>query len=130
MRSLWIRLAAVVVLGLPLVAPPARAEDANTTLRIEVKTLKDRPIERASVVLDFLEGRSVAKLGRKVRRHWETRTNQDGVAKLPPIPQGKIRVQVIASGYQTFGQVYDISEEEKTLEIKLNPPQSQFSVHQ
>jgi hypothetical protein len=130
MRSLWIRLAAVVVLGLPLLAPSVRAEDANTTLRIEVKTLKDRPIERASVVLDFLEGRSVAKLGRKVRRHWETRTNQDGVAKLPPIPQGKIRVQVIATGYQTFGQVYDISEEEKTLEIKLNPPQSQFSVHQ
>ncbi len=125
MRSLGLRLAALVVLALPLLA-----DDATTTLRIEVKTLKDRPIDRASVVLDFLEGRSVAKLGRKVRKHWEMRTNQDGIAKLPPIPQGKVRVQVIAQGYQTFGQVYDLSEEEKTLEIKLNPPQSQFSVHQ
>jgi hypothetical protein len=101
-----------------------------TTLRIEVKSLKDRPVERASVVLDFVEGRSVVKLGKKVRKHWETRTNQDGVAKLPPLPQGKIRVQVIAKGFQTYGNVYEVNEEEKTIEIKMNPPQAQFSAHQ
>lgn len=109
---------------------PLLADPPMTALRIEVKTLKDKPVERASVILDFLEGRSIAKLGRKVRTHWETRTNQEGVAKLPPVPQGKIRVQVIAKGYQTAGQVYEITEEEKTIEIKLNPPQSQYSVHQ
>jgi hypothetical protein len=119
-----------MLLSLPLAALPLLADPPMTTLRIEVKTLKERPIERASVVLDFIEGRSVVKLGKKIRTHWETRTNQDGVAKLPPIPQGKVRVQVIAKGYQTFGQVYDVGEEEKTIEIKLNPPQSQFSVHQ
>jgi hypothetical protein len=37
---------------------------------------------------------------------------------------------VIAKGYQTFGQVFDVKEEEKTLEVKLNPPQAQYSVHQ
>jgi len=120
-----------LLLSLPLAAAlPLLADPPMTTLRVEVKTLKERPIERASVVLDFIEGRSVVKLGKKIRTHWETRTNQDGVAKLPPIPQGKVRVQVIAKGYQTFGQVYDVGEEEKTIEIKLNPPQSQFSVHQ
>ncbi|MBI3681804.1 MAG: carboxypeptidase regulatory-like domain-containing protein [Acidobacteria bacterium] len=101
-----------------------------TTLRIEVKTLKERPIERASVVLDFVEGRSIAKFGKKIRTHWETRTNQEGVAKLPAIPQGKIRISVIAKGFQTFGQVFEVNEEEKTIEIKMNPPQSQYSVHQ
>ncbi|HUQ92617.1 MAG TPA: hypothetical protein VM120_13140 [Bryobacteraceae bacterium] len=116
---------ALLAMCLPLLADPPM-----TALRIEVKTLKDKPVERASVILDFLEGRSIAKLGRKVRTHWETRTNQEGVAKLPPVPQGKIRVQVIAKGYQTAGQVYEITEEEKTIEIKLNPPQSQYSVHQ
>jgi hypothetical protein len=95
-----------------------------------VKTLKERPIERASVVLDFVGDRKVFKLGRKARTHWETRTNQEGVAKLPPVPQGKIRVMIIAKGYQTFGQDYDLTEEEKTIEIKMNPPQSQYSVHQ
>lgn len=114
-----------VALCLPLLADPPM-----TTLRVEIKTLKDKPIDRASVVLDFVEGRSVAKFGKKVRTHWETRTNQDGVAKLPPIPQGKVRVQVIAKGYQTFGNVYELNQDEQTIEIKVNPPQAQFSVHQ
>lgn len=115
----------IVALCLPVLADPPM-----TTLRIEVKTLKDKPIERASVILDFVEGRSIAKFGKKIRTHWETRTNQEGVAKLPPIPQGKVRVQVIAKGYQTFGNVYDVDQEEHTIEVKMNPPQAQFSVHQ
>ena len=101
-----------------------------TTLRVEIKTLKEKPIDRASVVLDFVEGRSIAKLGKKNRTHWETRTNQEGVAKLPPIPQGKVRIQVIAKGYQTYGHVYELDQDEQTVEIKMNPPQAQFSVHQ
>jgi len=100
-----------------------------TNLRIEVKTLGGRPIDRASVIVRFVEGRSVAKFGKKIRTNWELRTNQDGVAKVPPIPQGKILIQVIAKGYQTFGQTFDVTEEEKTLEIKLNPPQPPYSEH-
>jgi hypothetical protein len=70
------------------------------------------------------------KFGRKIITNWELRTNQEGVARIPSIPQGKIRVQVIAKGYQTFGQVFEVNEEEKTLEVKLYPPQAQYSVHQ
>ena len=51
------------------------------------------------------------------------------MAKIPPVPQGKILIQVIAKGYQTFGETYDVNEEEKTIEIKLNPPQPQHSEH-
>jgi len=100
-----------------------------TSLRIEVKNIYGKPVDRASVVVRFVEGRSVAKFGKKIITHWELRTNQEGVAKIPPIPQGKIRVQVIARGYQTFGQVIDVNEEEKTVEVKLNPPQAQHSEH-
>ena len=106
------------------------ADDSMTRLRIEVKTLGGNPVERASVVVKFIEGRSKAKHGKKIVTTWERKTNQEGWAKIPPIPQGKIQVQVIAKGFQTFGQVYDINEEERTVEIKLNPPQPQFSVHQ
>ena len=53
-----------------------------------------------------------------------------GLAKIPPVPQGAIQVQVIAKGFQTFGQVFDVAEEQKTIEIKLNPPQAQYSSHQ
>jgi len=37
---------------------------------------------------------------------------------------------VIAKGYQTFGQTFEVMEEEKTIEVQLNPPQPQYSAHQ
>lgn len=117
----------VILLAL---ASPVRADPPMTKLRIEVKNIYDKPVQRASVVVRFVEGRSIAKFGRKIITHWELRTNQEGIANIPTIPQGKIRVQVIAKGYQTFGKVFEVNEEEKTLEVKLNPPQTQYSVHQ
>jgi hypothetical protein len=101
-----------------------------TTLTVEVKTLSGSPVDRASVIVKFVKGRDKMKLGKKILKTWETRTNQEGIAKIPPIPQGSIQVQVIAKGYQTFGRVFDIDDEAKTVEIKLNPPQEQYSSHQ
>ena len=108
----------------------AFADDDMTRLKVEVQTLSGKPIDRASVVVKFVEGRSVAKLGKKVMTQWEVRTNQEGVAKVPAMPEGKVRVQVIAKGYQTFGQTFEVSGPEKTLTIKLNPPQPPYSAHQ
>jgi len=101
-----------------------------TRIKVEVLSLDDKPVDRAAVVVRCVEGRSLAKLGRRMMTRWELRTNQDGVAKIPQLPQGKIRVQVIAKGYQTFGQDFDVNEEEKTLVVKLNPPQPQYSAHE
>jgi hypothetical protein len=41
------------------------------------------------------------------------RTNQDGIAKVPAIPQGSILIQVNAKGYQTYGHVFDIVRRRK-----------------
>ena len=109
---------------------PLFADDETTRLVVEVKTLGGKPIDRAAVVVNFVEGRSIVKLGKKVQTHWEVRTNQEGVAKIPPLPEGKVRIQVIAKGYQTFGQTFEVSGPEKTLTIKLNPPQPPYSAHQ
>ena len=105
-------------------------DDDMTRLRVEVQTLSGKPIDRASVVVNFVEGRSIVKLGKKITTHWEVRTNQEGVAKVPALPEGKVRVQVIAKGYQTFGQTFEVSGPDKTLTIKLNPPQPPYSAHQ
>ncbi|MCX6590523.1 MAG: carboxypeptidase-like regulatory domain-containing protein [Acidobacteria bacterium] len=113
-----------------LLSLPLLADAPMTRLRIDVKTLGGKPIDRAAVVVRFIEGRSVVKLGKKIITNWEVRTNQDGVARIPTVPQGKIRIQVIAKGYQTFGQTFEVDEEERTIEIKLNPPQPQFSAHE
>jgi hypothetical protein len=57
------------------------------------------------------------------------RTNQDGIAKVPAIPQGKILIQVNAKGFQTFGKVFEIDEDAKTVDVVLDPPQQQYSAH-
>ena len=101
-----------------------------TKLNMVVKTESGRPIDHASVVVRFVKGHSVIKLGKAVRTTYELRTNQEGEAKVPEIPQGEIRIQVIAKGFQTFGQIFDVTEEEKTIDITLNPPQQQYSSHQ
>ena len=111
------------VLALPMLAAPM------TKIQVKVMNLDGKPVDRASVIVNFVQGHSIVKLGKKITTHWETRTNQEGIAKIPQIPQGKILVQVIATGYQTYGNTVDISEEEKTVEIKLKPPQPQYSAH-
>src|SRR5215813_11977292 len=94
--SVVVTLSAFLLLaGLAFAAP-------MTKLNIQVKTQGGHPIDRASVVVRFVQGHSVVKLGKAVRTTFELRTNQEGEVKIPTIPQGQIRIQVIAKGYQTF----------------------------
>ena len=100
-----------------------------TKINIVLKDQAGKPVDHASVVVRFVQVHSVVKLGKAIRTTFELRSNQEGEARIPSIPQGKIRVQVIAKGYQTFGQIFDVTEEEKTLDITLNPPQQQYTAH-
>ena len=116
-----------VILWLALAVPFLGAD--LTKLTIEIKNKSGKPVDHASVTVKFVKGHSLAKLGRKIRTEWDLQTNEEGIAKSPPIPQGTILVQVHAKNYQTFGQNFEVDEEQKTLEITLNPPQSQYSAH-
>ena len=120
------RLLLFALLWLP-VELPALAADL-TKLKIVVTNDIGKPVDRADVIVRF-GGRSVVKLGKMVRTTWEIRSTQQGVVEVPEMPKGKIRVQVIAKGYQTFGQTFEVAEDERTIEIKLNPPQPQYSAH-
>ena len=100
-----------------------------TKITIVLKDQAGKPVDHASVIVKFIEGHSIVKLGKAVKVAFELRSNQEGEARIPAIPQGKILIQVIAKSYQTFGQTFDITEEEKTVEITLNPPQQQYTAH-
>ncbi len=119
------------LLALALLCLPTNllADVAKTKLSVKVLTPGGKPLDRASVIIRFVSGRDKLKLYSKIRTQWETKTNQQGMVQIPEIPQGKIQIQVIASGYQTFGHIFEVDEEEKTLEIKLNTPQAQYSAH-
>ena len=107
----------------------AYGDTPMTKILIQVKTESGRPIEGAEVVVHFSEGRSALHLGKNVIVDYDLHTNQKGEAKIPAIPQGKIKFLVSHSGYQSYGQVLEIKEEDKTVEIVLNPPQPQYSAH-
>ena len=100
----------------------------TTSLTIHVTNQAGKPVGNASVVVRFVAGRSI-KLT-KIRKEWELRTSEEGMAKMPPLPQGKILVQVIAKNYQTFGGTFDVEVDEKVVDVVLNPPQKQYSVHE
>ena len=121
--------ARVILIG-AIFAALLGADDPQTRLKVEVRNLADKPVDRAAVIVKFVEGRSVVKLGKKQITHWEVRTNQEGIAKVPAMPQGKVRIQVIAKNFQTFGETFDVLKEDETIVIKLNPPQQQYSAHQ
>lgn len=114
----------VLVASLVLIAAPPQ-----TSIIVTVKDQSDKPIDNAAVILDFLGSHQIAKLGRRKQTHWEVHTNQEGLAHFPPVPQGTIQVQVVAKNHQTFGKKFDIDTEQKTLDIKLNPPQEQYTAN-
>ena len=124
------RLCLLTVTCLILSVAVLYAQTAMTKLTVHVLNDSDKPVDRASVIVKFVQGRDYIKLGRKIRDTYELRTNQEGEASIPEIPQGKILVQIIAKGYQTYGQTLDINEAERTVEVKLNPPQKQYSAHE
>jgi hypothetical protein len=120
LRLLTIALAAAVLVV---------ADSPKSTIKVEVKNQYDKPVENASVILDFLGSRQITKMGKRKGVHWEVHTNQQGMASFPPVPYGTIQLQVITKQYQTYGEKFEVDSDEKKFDVKLNPPQSQYSAH-
>ena len=129
------------ILGLPMFAADApdvspeeieRLEE-DGLVRLTIKVTEEdgkTPIDRANVRVVFKQGRRRATLAMtKVQHSWELKTTQDGIATIPPIPQGDILIQVTADWHQTFGETFTIEEPVHTVEVKLKDPQRQYSVY-
>lgn len=96
------------------------SEPGMTKLKIRVTTDADKPIANASVYVRFYT--SGGFLHHDKLEEMNFKTNQDGSVKVPEIPQGKILIQVIATGWHTYGKWYDVDKEEESIAIKLVPP--------
>jgi hypothetical protein len=96
------------------------------TARIEVTILKDvngKPIENAAVVFHPMQGE-------KDTGNMELKTNEDGKAIIDVLPMGDtVRLQVIAHGFQTFGDDYKIEKNEMAIEIRMKRPGEQYSIY-
>ena len=96
------------------------------TARIEVTILKDingKPIENAAVIFHTIEKN-------KDTGNMELKTNEDGKAVIDVLPIGDTaRLQVIAKGFQTFGDDYKIEKSDMAIEIRMKRPGEQYSIY-
>jgi hypothetical protein len=96
------------------------------TARIEVTILKDvngKPIENAAVIFHPM-------VGEKDNGNMELKTNEDGKTIIDVLPIGDtVRLQVIARGFQTFGEDYKIDKAAMAIEIKMKRPGEQYSIY-
>ena len=98
-------------------------ESGTTNLHIEVTAGdKSEPVGNASVYVRFERPGSLLRLHKDKKVEMNLRTNQEGVTKVSDVPRGKVLIQVIASGWKTFGQWYTLEKEEETIKIKLEKP--------
>jgi len=89
-------------------------------LRIEVVGgLDKKPVQQASVYVKFTV---VHPHGKDQKFEFDFKTNDDGVARAPDIPQGKILIQIVATGWKSFGQYYDVVQDNQTIHIELERP--------
>jgi len=90
--------------------------------------LKDdtgKPIRNASVILH-----PVGKHGKQARTGFELKTDPDGKTHFDGVPYGVLRIQVIAPGFQTFGDDYTIGQPSQEITIRLKRPQGQYSIYE
>ena len=102
-------------------------QDADDVAALSFLVRKDngKPLINAVVVLHEVNGK-----GQQAKGGVELKTDLDGKASYEGVPYGKIRVQVLAKGFQTFGGDYDVNQPTMEISISLKRPQAQYSVYE
>ena len=84
-----------------------------------------KPVRNAGVVMH-----SVDKHGKQDRGGIELKTDAEGKASFDGVPYGKLRIQVLATGFQTYGEDYDINQPTMVITVKLKRPQGEYSIYE
>ena len=92
---------------------------------VVVRDYNGKPVRNAAVVLH-----PVNKKGKQSRGGLELKTDGEGRTNIDGIPYGPLRIQVLAPGYQTFGEDYQIDRPELEITVKLKRPGEQYSVYE
>jgi hypothetical protein len=124
-----------LVVGLALLAGVAAAQATGRHMRkykelpptahVEVVVLKPngKPLTNVAVIFHPVKDG-------KFDGNLEMKTDDDGKAVLDLIPVGsEMNVQVIADGYATFGQEYEVPTDTKSIVITMQRPVEQYSTY-
>ena len=91
---------------------------------IILKEDNGKPVRNAAVIMH-----PVNTHGKQGRGGLELKTDAEGKTSFDGIPYGKLRVQVLASGFQTFGEDYEVNQGKMEFTVKLKRPQGQYSIY-
>ena len=127
-------LLAVMLVGLLSLATPelrargkkqSKAPEQFSSLKFVVlRASNGKPVRNASVVVHFL-----GTDGRETAEGLQLKTDGEGRAAIEDIPFGKLRLQVVAHGLQTYGEDVEIDSAQQEFVIRLNPPADQVTIY-
>ncbi len=131
-RSLTVRLS-VLLIAVALLAVSVSAQhtdkrgrkykSAPPVSKIEVTVLRDtdgKPIENAAVIFHTI----------KEPGNMELKTNEDGKSVIDVLAIGEtVRIQIIAHGFQTYGQDYKIDKDQMAIDVRMKRPGEQYSIY-
>jgi hypothetical protein len=89
-----------------------------------VRATNGKPIPNAAVIFHPINDKG------KDQGAMELKTDLDGKTALDVIPIGStVRLQIIAPGFQTFGNDYVANADAKQITIKMERPHAQYSIY-
>jgi hypothetical protein len=115
------------LLILLLFALSAFAGQKAPTALVNLTVVRDangKPVKNAEVVLHVIN-----KNGKQMQEGLELKTHDDGKAEATGVPYGKVRIQVIAPGFKTYGEDFDVNQPNLEITIKLQKPAGQVSIY-
>jgi hypothetical protein len=117
--------AAVLLLAPVFLHAAQKAPEQSAELHFRViRAESGKPVRNASVVLHPLD-----KAGRQRPEGLQLKTDSEGKASIDGVAYGKLRVQVIAHGLQTYGEDYEVKQPAMEFTIELKPPKPQISIY-
>ena len=90
-----------------------------------VRDENNKPVRNAAVVMH-----PVDEDGRQQKNGLELKTDADGKANFDGVPYGKLRIQVLANGFQTYGEDYDVDKPSLDVTVKMKRPARQYSIYE
>jgi hypothetical protein len=116
----------LLMLGLATTAVAKKKHESLATVNfVVVRDENGKPIRNAAVVLH-----PVNDEGKQERAGYELKTDPEGKTSYDGVPYGKIRIQVLAHGFQTFGEDYDINTANMDITVKMKRPARQYSIYE
>ena len=122
-----VMMAVMIVLGFGMIGLTAAQDDEGPMSSLRFVVVRDsdgKPVRNAQVVLH-----PVGHKGKQAQGEIDLKTNADGKTSVDGIPYGPLRVQVLAPGFQTFGEDYQINKPELEITVKLKRPKGQYSAY-